>query len=405
MINFADEIGGNSKILAIGIGGAALDVVNTIADWKLKGIDTAFIDTDTDTIKSSSSPEKFHLSQRLFKKLEDLTEGSGLASQSVAKELCSFVNPLQQYEATFTVTGLGGATGTVITPYLIQILKEKSQWVWSLLTLPFFFEGKPKIINSLKGFKRINALADAVLVIPHDKIFKMVDKNISMYEAFMPANRIYTKLIGSVYRLTAPSGWVSIGLSDIKDELANKKATAFGVGEAGGARMIHKAIESAAGDSLLGKELLSGTRSLMVSILGGEDLKLKDVENGIDFLRTFIPKEGNISFGVATEKSWNGKVQVGIIALGLDSSAQDVSSSWDLSLAARKEETVLKESAPIKTRFQPISRPLGRLRTVSKPRQTTIDFKPSFKGRFDKSRPTMHEGEDLDIPTFLRRKK
>lgn len=364
MIRFINDPNNDSQILVVGVGGGAKGTIDSVAGLKLRGIETAFIDT------------------------------------KIIKELDQFVNSLPKAQVTFTVTGLGGSTGTVITPYLIDLMKKKSFWIWSLLTLPFFFEGKQKIINSLKGLKSIQKLVNALLVIPHDKVFKMVDKNVEMYKAFLSANEVCVKLISSMYRLTMSSNRIKIDISDIKKRLADRKSTAFGTGIASGNNRVPKAMEDAVRDSLLGNEVLSKTRNLVVSITGGEDLKLKEIETGVEFLKTLVPQEMNVNFGVAIEKSWKEKVEINIIALGLDDAVHDISNGLGITLVNR-DDVQGKE----KINRQITSRITRTTKLVSKPKQTIIDFKPSFKGRFDKSQPTLHHGEDLDVPTFLRRKK
>jgi len=360
MIRFEGDIKDDFRITVIGMGGASRKIVDTITGWEYQGIQTAFIDTKE------------------------------------IKELNGIIDSLPHSEITFVLTGMGGKTGTEVTPYVVGLLKKKSLWVWTLATIPFFFEGKAKIINSIRAVKQVQTLSDAVLVIPHDKVFNMVDRNIKMYKAFLPANDICIKCISCVYRLTMPSNKVGVDYSDIRRYFGHNNSTGFGFGAGNGENKVRQAVESAIGDILLGKELVSKAGGLIVSILGGDDLKLKEVQDGIDFLHTFALKTAEINFAVTVDNSFNNKVQISIIALGLNSDTNDISSR--LSGVSVPNKQISRR----KINTQPLSK--GH-RPGIKGKQTTIDFKSLFKGQFDKSKPTIYNGEDIDVPTFLRKKK
>lgn len=391
MIKFSGHTGEKQQILAIGIGGAGSSVIDKINNCNIEGIDTFFIDTDSDNVNISTAKEKFYILNKLFKEL-----GTELSGQELKKGLRPFINLLPNTQIVFIISGLGGSTGSIVTPHLIQLLREKSYWVWCLVTIPFFFEGKQKILNSLKMLKLVQQSANAILVIPHDKIFKMVDKNLSMKEAFTPANNLCAELVLSVNRLCGIGNWANIGISDIKGRIINKRSTSFGFGEGTGERRIQMAMEQAISCPLMGKEVINSLEGLIVSISGSETLALDEVNAGIEYLRKIISKDTDIISGVSIEPDLKDKVKVGLIAIGidLDSNIRD----WDLSSVT----TVSAKDTGYAKRVPILNRPLQQFQ---RPKQTMIDFKKLSKGRFEKSEATIYGGEDLDIPTFLRRKK
>lgn len=383
MIKFSEDYKSSSQLLAIGIGGAGDSVIDKIGN----SLDTYLIDTDTVTLDNSTAKEKLCLSA---KSVRDLTGGT--AGSELKNTLKSFVDSLPKAEMVFTISGLGADTGTVVTPYLVEFLREKAYWVWSLCTIPFFFEGKSKILNSLKRLKTIQQTANTVLVIPHDKIFKMADKTLSMKEAFTPANSLCAELITAISRLTCGErrdGWINIKFSDIKNRIVNKETTSFGIGEGTGEDRIRQAIEQAVSGPLLDKEVLNSSKGVILSFSGSKTLRIEEVNNGIGFLRTLAGKDIDIIFGVVKDTASKERVKAGIITTGLEMGSN--MESWDLSPAGATKE---------------VRRPIVRTpQQAQKPKQTMIDFKRTQKGRFERSEATVFGGVDLDVPTFLRKKK
>lgn len=357
MIKYSEDNENIPQILAIGVGGTGASVIDKINSDSIR---TFLIDSEDANVK----------------------------------ELKPFVESLPKAEIVFVISGLGGSTGTAVAPDLVELLKEKTYWVWSLCTIPFFFEGKQKIINSLKTLKLIQQYANTILVIPHDKIFKMVDKNLSMKEVFTPANNLCAELVLAIRRLTSPDGkdkWINIKFSDIKNRIVNKKTTSFGFGEGRG---IQTAIEQAISGPLLDKEVINSADGIILSVSGSKNITLDEVNKGIESLRAVISKDIDIIFGVTIDPPLRDRVKVGIITTGLDMASNI--DSWDLSSAGVTRETGLarKSSVLIRTPGQ-----------GQKPTQTMIDFKKMQKGCFEKSEATVFGGIDLDVPTFMRKKR
>lgn len=405
MIKFTEDTAEAKKIVVIGIGGTGCSVVEKINTYNLNGIKTFYIDLDTEAVNNSTITDKIFVPNKLAREFN--TENiSTSANQELAKALKPFIDSLPKAEIVFTVCGLGGIMGTVIAPIVLQMLKEKSFWVWSVNTIPFFFEGKTKILNSLRQLKPIQQYSSAIFAIPHDKVFKMVDKELSMKEAFTPAGSICVDLIIDVYKLTSGNGVnkrINIKFSDIKDKLSNKRSTSFGIGEGVGQDRMITAFGKAINSSLLGREILSSAERVIVNISGSEGLKLDEVNKGMEFLYTQIPKEKNIIFGVTIDNKLQDSVKADIIVIGIDTGSAD---NWGLSLSndTNIKESAIPQGAELAGRFSKLGRQ-SQPQTTQKHKQTMIDFKKMAKGCFEKSEATLFGGEDLDVPTFLRRKK
>ena len=398
MIHFSEEDNSMPKIVVLGIGGAGGLVVDSIARSGFGNIETAFIDTNSDFMNKIYSREKFHIQRNLLKRIEAKTKQT---KENVLGEVERYIESLSEGTMVFLVSGLGGRTGASISPYISSLLREHNQWVWALVTIPFFFEGKQKIIHSLKCMKSIQKNVDACMIIPHDKIFKMIDKNISMQEVFSPANEICIKTVRSICSLTNPENWISLNFSDIKDGIQKGKTTAFGFGQAHGKDRIYRAVEQAISSPLLGKQTIDVSNKLLVSIYAGTDLNIEEIDSGIEFLNKQVPQHININFGVETAKSISDKVEVRIMAMGLDrNTGEDISADWGVSLDPTRAEKT--EQSRLTPRAQ--SRIKIGASSINKAKQTTLDLQSTYKGKFERSTPTLYNGEDLDVPTFLRRK-
>lgn len=409
MIRFVDQQESSAKILVIGIGSAAGMVIDRVARLERDNLETAIIDSDREVLKGTHCHEKLHVSRDSLVGGQLALAEAGSRSQKLVEEIGQFVGSLPRADIVFAVSGLGGLTGTAIGAYTLRELKKNKQWVWALLTIPFFFEGKQKIINSLQTVKQLQNFSDALMIIPHDKIFNMVDKNISMREAFIPANKICTGLISSIHFLIDSRNWISINSADIKGAIIDQKITVYGTGQGKGGERVIQAAQQALASPLLSREIMNSCRKLLVSIQGGEDLTVNEIDACITFLSQHLSRQVNISFGAASVKGMENKAAVGLIALGLDSAFQgDPSRNWDLSLPAKEEQKpqLRPQAKPqVPVQVQPQTKMASKLKSRGKPRQTMLDFNNAAKGRFERSSPTIHHGEDLDIPAFLRRKK
>lgn len=403
MITFSENSAGQAKILVFGVGRTGHSVIEKINEKNPDRIKTFFLDSDTELINSSTASQKICIPNRLIK--DTVPETTPLAeNQELAGMLKPLIDGLEKNEMVFTICGLGGGMGNAAAPVLMQMLKEKSHWLWSLNTIPFFFEGKAKLLNALMQMKVIQHYSNAVFAIPHDKIFKMVDKGLSMREAFTPAGNLCVDLILDVCGLTSNSGInkrIEIKFLDFKDKLYNKKSTSFGAGEAAGEQRITQAIEKAVNSPLLGKEILLSAERIILNISGNEGLKLDEINEGMNFLYTLIPKEKNIIFGVTIDNKLREAIKVDAIAIGIDTGSRN---NWGIGFSGEtdtKDITNIQSGEPV-----PRTSRLGRpLQFSQKPKQTMMDFRKSSKGCFDKSEATIFGGEDLDIPTFMRRKK
>ena len=404
MITFSQKQKKPRKIIAIGIGGAGYNVINDIVRNSVPGVETYFIDSNKTTIKDCLSQIKYCIPRKLVGGLGGNAGSRAVNSPEVKalkENLKCFVNSLPPAEMVFTISGLGGGVGTIIMPLLIPLLKQRRMWVWSLVTLPFFFEGKTKIINSLARLRPIYEIANAVMVVAHDRVFKMVDKNLSMKEVFTPANNLCGELILAVTRLTCcedSDHQVKIRFDDIKRKLTDRRATCFAKGGGSGSDRIKKAIEEALKGPLVSVELLRSAEGIIIDICGGKNLSMDEIKKGMEFLQAEVSDKVSMSFGITVDDGLKDRAQVCLIALGVDS--DNAANSWGLSLEREDSRRGRLEAAGNKSKDGS-----QRPRRYRKAEQTMINFKQLSKGRFEKSKATIYEGIDLDIPTFLRKKR
>lgn len=402
MITFSDSQKKPRKIIAIGIGGAGYNIINYIVANSLPGVDTCFIDSNKDTIKRSLAENKHCIPKKLIQEAEAKAVNSREAGV-LTDNLKVFANTLPGAEIVFTISGLGGGVGAIVMPLIIPILKQRPMWIWSVATLPFFFEGKLKIVNSLKRLKSIQEAANAVMVVPHDKIFKMVDKNLSVKEVFTPANNLCAELVLAVTRLTCveePDRQIKIRFDDIKRKLIDKRITSFGIGSDSGPARVRKAIEQAVSGPLVDKKILHSAEGIIIDICGGNNLSLDEIKKGMEFLQAEVSPKANISFGITIDKKLKDRAQVSLIALGIDSDS--AANNWDLIPLRADEDSPSGRGGFTRRRPGGGFPGSGRYR---KAEQTMINFKQLSKGRFEKTKTTLSGGIDLDIPTFLRKKR
>ena len=410
-----------TSLKIFGVGNAGINVARLMLDGEIPPQTCVAVNTDSQSLAACSLGAKVQLEEPLLRGLGtggDPERGRELAEKQAAKlkELC------QGQDLVFILSGLGGGAGTGITPVLAQQAKEAGALVLAFLILPFECEGNRRVQSALEGLEEIREIADGVICLPNQKVFHLIDENTSVLQAFELCNGLLADCARGVWRLIMHKGLIEIHFAQLCQLLrGGHSQSAFAVAEAAGATRSREVL-----DRLLAHPLLEGGRTfesceaVLVSLVSGPDLTMVEVNRVMEEISGKCPR-AQIVMGAAINEVFRERLAVTVVAV---QNPTEPEASGPVSRLNPEELSaqLLKgaaESRPA-SRFVPpaptlppdqVQRMLAQQgarssrarKGLPKLRQTQLPLEILSKGRFDKSEPTIHKGEDLDVPTYIRR--
>jgi cell division protein FtsZ len=409
-------------IKLFGVGGAGINVLELMLKEGLAGAGFVAINTDQQSLAASSAPEKVQLETRLLRGLGtggDPDVGRALAEEQLPKlkALCEGVDVI------FILAGLGGGAGTGISPVVARVAKEAGALVLGFVTTPFACEGGRRQRLAQQGLADLKAAADGVISLPNRKVFKMIDENTSVLETFKITNDFLAAGARGVWRLLMRQGLIDIHFSDLAALLRNRHGeSCFAVAEAMGPTRSREVMDKLLAHPMLdGGQMLGESEAVLVSLIGGPDLTMAEVNRVMEQVNRQC-EHAQVIMGAAIDQALNERLVVTLIAAcagAEDTALGGAGKTGDSEELA--EQLLPRTTNPRRgSRFVPPpptlppeqvqqlltrqSRGGGRGRKGGPTmRQGQLPLEIVSKGRFDKSEPTIHKGEDLDVPTYIRR--
>ncbi|HEY5915192.1 MAG TPA: cell division protein FtsZ [Verrucomicrobiae bacterium] len=400
----------------LGIGNAGMSVLELLVAGGFPAASTAAINSDLETLQASSLPAKVPLETKLLRGLGsggDPERGRTLAEEHAAaiKELC------RGSDLVFITAGLGGGCGTGAGPIVARLAKETGALVVAFLMTPFDCEGSRRQHLAQKGLEAFREAADAVICLPNQKLFKTLEENTSVLGAFKLTDELLADAVRSFWHLATHKGLIDLHFGQLCELLRDQHTeSAFAVAEAMGPTRSREVVEKLLGSPLLdGGAVLPESDSILVSLMGGPDLTIADVNRVMEEIASKC--EGvQVTMGAAIHQDFQDRLGVTIIAARcVDHSSAPVSRPGIEGLQSQ----LLSGSSPRSgSRFvppPPTLRPEQVEQLIARQgrgrgqkggprfRQAQLPLEIVSKGRFDKSEPTIHKGEDLDVPTYIRR--
>ena len=419
--------GTNLRVKIIGVGTAGSAMVDQLSRDEFAPAGFAFLNTDS---SGPSGPTK--------QILLDTTPVRGLGTggdpergRKLAEENFEKLKALTaETEVVFLVAGLGGGAGSGVLPVLARVARESGALVLAFVTLPFDCEGNRRQQQAQQALEQLQLTCDGVLCLPNQKAFQLLDAKLSFLETFRATTRLLTEGVRGVWRLLMHRGMIQIHFEELCTLLrAQHGESYFATVEAAGATRTADLLGKISPHPLLdGGKALEGAASVLVSILGGPDLSMADVNQVMQDVNARCP-QAQVIMGAAVDDGFSERLAVTLIATRPRHAPSATVSSPRLPEAetpvtaagfgaellhpteAERPKTRIVPPAPMLTleqRDEIISKQTGksgrtRKQTSPRMRQTTLPLDIVNKGRFDKSEPTIHKGEDLDLPTYVRR--
>ena len=305
------------RILVLGVGGAGGNAINGMIEAGLQGVEFVAVNTDAQDLKESKANAKVQIGLNLTKGL-----GAGAKidiGQAAADEsLNEIVNLLQGANMVFITAGMGGGTGTGSAHVIARAAKELNILTVGVVTLPFLYEGPSRMRRAQQGLEELRKHVDTIIVVPNQNLFKIASEQTTFEESFNLSNDVLLHGVQSITDLMVRPGLINLDFADVETVMSSMGKAMMGTGEAEGEGRALKAAEMAITNPLIDDYTLKGAKGLLVNITGGKDLKLFDVDEAVNKVRSEVDQEAELIIGAITDERLEGKMRVSIVATALD---------------------------------------------------------------------------------------
>ena len=305
------------RLLVMGVGGAGGNAINEMIENGMQGVEFIAVNTDAQDLKHSKAKSKIQIGLNLTKGLgagAKLDIGQAAADES----LNDIVNVLQGANMVFIAAGMGGGTGTGAAHVIARAAKELNILTVGVVTLPFLYEGPSRMRRAQVGLEELRKHVDTIIVIPNQNLFKIANEQTTFEESFNLSNNVLMHGVQSVTDLMVRPGIINLDFADVETVMASMGKAMMGTGEAEGDGRAMKATEMAISNPLIDDYTLKGAKGLLVNITGGKDLKLFEVDEVVNKIRSEVEADAEVIIGAITDTSLEGKIRVSIVATSLD---------------------------------------------------------------------------------------
>ena len=305
------------RLLVMGVGGAGGNAINEMIDNGMQGVEFIAVNTDAQDLKHSKAKSKIQIGLNLTKGL-----GAGAKidiGQAAADEsLNEIINILQGANMVFIAAGMGGGTGTGAAHVIARAAKELNILTVGVVTLPFLYEGPSRMRRAQIGLEELRKHVDTIIVIPNQNLFKIANEQTTFEDSFNLSNNVLMHGVQSVTDLMVRPGIINLDFADVETVMASMGKAMMGTGEAEGDGRAMQATEMAISNPLIDDYTLKGAKGLLVNITGGKDLKLFEVDEVVNKIRSEVEADAEVIIGAITDPSLEGKIRVSIVATSLD---------------------------------------------------------------------------------------
>jgi len=312
------------RITVFGVGGGGGNAVNNMITAGLRGVEFVVANTDAQALTMSKA-------ERLIQLGANVTEGLGAGSQpevgQAAAEECidEIIDHLSNTHMCFVTAGMGGGTGTGAAPVVARAAREKGILTVGVVTKPFHFEGGRRMKIADQGIEELQKCVDTLIVIPNQNLFRIANDKTTFADAFAMADQVLYSGVACITDLMVKEGLINLDFADVRSVMREMGKAMMGTGEASGEGRAMAAAEAAIANPLLDETSMKGAKGLLISITGGRDLTLFEVDEAATRIREEVDPDANIILGATFDEELEGVIRVSVVATGIDKSAHEIS--------------------------------------------------------------------------------
>jgi cell division protein FtsZ len=305
------------RITVFGVGGAGGNAVNNMITAGLQGVEFVVANTDAQALTMSKA-------ERVIQMGAQVTQGLGAGSQpevgrAAAEEVIDEIRDhLSGAHMTFVTAGMGGGTGTGAAPVVAKVARELGILTVGVITKPFHFEGQRRMRFAEAGITELQKVVDTLLIIPNQNLFRVANEKTTFADAFAMADQVLYSGVACITDLMVKEGLINLDFADVRAVMREMGKAMMGTGEASGEKRALTAAEAAISNPLIDDASMKGARGLLISITGGKDLKLYEVDEAATRIREEVDPDANIIVGATFDESLEGIVRVSVVATGID---------------------------------------------------------------------------------------
>jgi cell division protein FtsZ len=305
------------RITVIGVGGAGGNAIANMIQAKIEGVDFVVANTDAQALNNSIAEHRIQLGP-------DITQGLGAGSRpevgrAAAEETGAEIDRLLEgAHMLFIAAGMGGGTGTGAAPVIAKAAREKGVLTVGVVTKPFLFEGTRRMRSAEAGIEELQKHVDTLIVIPNQNLFLVAKAETTFKEAFQLADEVLQQGVRSITDLMVMPGLINLDFADVRSVMAEMGKAMMGTGEGEGPNRALDAAEKAIANPLLDGVSMQGAKGVIISIIGGDDMKLLEVDEAANHIRELVDPNANIIWGSAFNPDLQGKIRVSVVATGIE---------------------------------------------------------------------------------------
>jgi cell division protein FtsZ len=310
------DINNPAKIKVIGVGGGGVNAVDRIIETGLKGVEFIAINTDLQALSRSKAERKIQIGAELTKGL-----GAGanpeIGRQAAEESKEDIMLAVEGADMVFITAGMGGGTGSGATPIIAQISKEAKILTVAIVTKPFSFEGRRRMLVAEKAIEDLRDKVDALIVIPNDKLLSVSTKTTTILEAFKMADEVLKAGVQGIVDIIVTPGIINQDFANVRTIMQDSGSAIMGIGEASGEQRAVEAASKAISNPLL-EDKIDGAKGILFNVTGGTDLTLTEVHEAAEVISKGADSEANVIFGAVIDEKMEGKIKITVIATGFD---------------------------------------------------------------------------------------
>jgi cell division protein FtsZ len=380
-MSFSEELQ-PAKLKVIGVGGGGCNAVNRMIRAKVEGVEFITANTDLQALKMSQAPVKLQLGAKLTKGL-----GAGanpeIGRKAALEDTDKIIEALEGSDMIFITSGLGGGTGSGAAPVVASLASELGALSVAVVTKPFAFEGKRRMLQAEQALQELVTAVDTVIVIPNERLMETVEPGTSFFDAFRIADDILRQAVQGISDIITVPGIINRDFADVKAIMHGQGYAVMGTAVASGSNRAVDAANRAISSPLLEDNSIQGAQGILINICGSSSLSLQEVHDASSVIQKAAHENANIIFGAVMDDAMKDMVKITVIAAGFKETA--------------------KKQMPQKQSFLPRTWKAGR----DVPEQAELPVTPpnvvnQVKQNVREVAPEVSK-DDLDVPTFLRR--
>ncbi len=384
------DVGRFARIKVVGVGGGGGNALNSmIAGGDIRGTDFLAINTDAQVLLANQASTKLQIGDNLTRGLgaggdPEIGRQAAEESREKIKEL------LIDSDMVFITCGMGGGTGTGASSIVAEIAKEQGALTVAIVTKPFAFEGARRMVNAEEGIERLKTKVDTLIVIPNQRILDVVDRKMTLLEAFRVADSVLSQGVKGISDIITIPGLINVDFADVKAIMQNAGSALMGIGSGVGENRAQMAARAAVASPLL-EVSIDGAKGVLFNITGGGDITMSEVDEAANIISQAADADANIIFGAAIDEKLVDQIKITVIATGFDETRSRLAGF--VGRSTRPSTPVPQGLVSERPKVVDDINPKSQHTQVD---EETISTEPELPRSDDFS-------DDLDIPAFLRK--